>query len=54
MSLYKTKQEEFWAGKFGTEYIDRNNDKKLLSSSIMFFSKILDNRNDIKSVLEFG
>jgi pseudaminic acid biosynthesis-associated methylase len=34
-------QEEFWSGDFGTEYIERNQDKKLLSSNIHFFSNIL-------------
>ena len=28
--IYNTKQENFWAGQFGTDYIDRNNSVKLL------------------------
>ena len=30
---YKTEQEEFWAGEFGTQYIQRNKSK---SSGIKF------------------
>ena len=36
---YRTEQEEFWAGEFGTEYIQRNQGSKLLASNLDFFSK---------------
>ena len=51
---YKTEQEEFWAGEFGTEYISRNNSKRLLSANLAFFSKILSNVQKPHSILEFG
>ena len=48
-------QEEFWKGKFGDDYIDRNNDLELLSSNLAFFSKIIDTvDNEIISICEFG
>ena len=31
--IFKTEQEEFWAGDFGIEYIDRNKGDKLLASN---------------------
>ena len=52
--MYKTEQELFWAGSFGTEYISRNNDDKLISSNIAFFYEIFKHTKDIDSVLEFG
>ena len=35
---FKTEQENFWAGKFGTEYIRRNTGAALLASNLAFFS----------------
>ena len=54
MSRFKTKQEEFWAGQFGDEYINRNSEDWLLASNIALFSYILKNRGSIDSVIEFG
>lgn len=51
---YKTEQEEFWAGKFGDDYISRNNNSQLLSSNIFLFSSILRSTSSISSVIEFG
>ena len=51
---FKTEQEEFWAGDFGTEYIDRNKGDKLLASNLNFFSKVLDRATNINSCIEFG
>lgn len=34
---YSTSQEEFWAGNFGTHYINRNNHVELLASNLNFF-----------------
>lgn len=50
---YKTEQEEFWAGDFGNEYTERNNNK-LICSNIATFSTILNRTKDIKSCLELG
>lgn len=51
---FKTKQEDFWFGDFGTNYIDRNNHEKLLASNLNFFSKALASSSNITSCLEFG
>ena len=51
---YKTEQEAFWAGEFGTDYIDRNQGDALLASNIDFFSKALRSTSGIKSCIEFG
>lgn len=54
MSKFKTDQENFWAGEFGTEYISRNESKHWLAANIHLFSKILSKTNKINSVIEFG
>ena len=52
---YKTEQEAFWAGEFGNDYTDRNDDQnKYLPSDTYLFSRILKNTYGIKSVIEFG
>jgi spore coat polysaccharide biosynthesis protein SpsF len=38
---FKTDQEAFWAGEFGTDYIQRNQGEALLASNLDFFSKAL-------------
>lgn len=52
--MYKTEQENFWAGSFGDEYITRNCSNKLLASNISFFSDILNRTSGVSSVIEFG
>ncbi|TGM60703.1 pseudaminic acid biosynthesis-associated methylase [Leptospira vanthielii] len=54
MSKYRTPQEEFWAGDFGKDYIERNQSDQLLASNLNFFSKILRNTQTLKSTIEFG
>lgn len=54
MKGYKTPQEEFWAGQFGDEYVDRNKGSNLLASNVALFSKILRHSSHIDSVVEFG
>lgn len=51
---YKTGQEEFWAGEFGTDYINRNTGEKLLAANLSFFSKALKQAGQISSCIEFG
>ena len=51
---FKTEQEAFWAGSFGTEYIKRNQSDALVASNLSFFSKALSATSGIKSTLEFG
>jgi pseudaminic acid biosynthesis-associated methylase len=52
--MFKTEQEEFWAGDFGNEYINRNNSTQLLASNLNFFSLALKNAGKISSCIEFG
>lgn len=51
---FKTDQEKFWAGTFGTEYIQRNQGDALLASNLHFFSKALHAARGIKTCIEFG
>jgi len=51
---YKTEQEIFWAGEFGTEYIQRNQGDALLASNLNFFSKALEATRGVKNSIEFG
>lgn len=51
---FKTDQEKFWAGDFGTEYIKRNQGDALLASNLNLFSKALRGTREIKSCIEFG
>lgn len=51
---FKTEQENFWAGDFGTEYMKRNQSDMLLASNLNFFSKALQNAGKVRSCIEFG
>jgi len=51
----RNEQEDFWAGSFGKEYIDRNRDEKLLASNFVFFSNIFSKMSKLpKSCIELG
>ncbi len=51
---FKTEQEEFWAGSFGNEYINRNQGEALLASNLSLFANALRTTRSIKSGIEFG
>lgn len=51
---YKTDQEKFWAGAFGTEYIQRNQGNALLASNLNFFATALKLAHRLESCIEFG
>lgn len=51
---YKTDQEAFWAGDFGSEYASRNQGDALLASNLAFFSKALGQAARFDSCVEFG
>jgi spore coat polysaccharide biosynthesis protein SpsF len=51
---FKTEQEMFWAGAFGTEYIQRNQADALLASNLDFFAKALRAARGVKTCIEFG
>jgi len=52
--LYETEQEDFWAGEFGTNYIERSQGSQMLASNINFFSHALCVMDNIHSCIEFG
>ena len=54
MKTYKTDQENFWAGKFGDEYISRNKSEELLASNLNFFCNALKKTPVITNCIEFG
>ena len=47
-------QEKFWSGKFGNNYISRNNSKKLQINNNYFFKKIFQKKYRINSIIELG
>lgn len=51
---YKTDQEAFWAGEFGTAYIGRNASPALLAANLQFFAVALKAAGPIGSCLELG
>ena len=51
---FKTDQEVFWAGEFGTEYIQRNQGDALLASNLNFFAKALRAARGVETAIEFG
>jgi spore coat polysaccharide biosynthesis protein SpsF len=51
---FKTEQEAFWAGDFGTDYILNNQGDELLASNLDFFVKALRGTRGINSCIEFG
>lgn len=51
---YKTEQEAFWAGEFGSEYIARNTGDQLLAANLDFFAKALARTRSLASCIEFG
>jgi len=52
--MYKTEQEDFWAGDFGTKYIDRNNSEQLLHSKVAMWARMLQSANNVSSIRELG
>lgn len=52
--MFKTPQEEFWAGAFGDEYATRNMDERIVASNTALFSRILTRTTNVGSAIEFG
>lgn len=46
--------QDFWAGQFGNEYIERNISDQLFASNLNFFSNILASCSGISSIMELG
>lgn len=51
---FKTEQENFWAGEFGLNYIDRNNSEPLLYSKVAMWARMLQAANNVNSIRELG
>ncbi|WP_201246124.1 hypothetical protein [Halochromatium salexigens] len=51
---YQTAQEAFWAGQFGTDYIERNRGEETLARNLAFFSHALKRASKINSCCELG
>lgn len=51
---FRTEQETFWAGEFGTAYMQRNQGDALLASNLAFFAKALRAARGVGSCIEFG
>lgn len=51
---FRTDQETFWAGQFGSDYVERNQGDALLASNLDFFSKALRFARGLNSCIEFG
>ncbi|MEM0912178.1 MAG: pseudaminic acid biosynthesis-associated methylase [Pseudomonadota bacterium] len=51
---YKTEQEQFWAGDFGLNYIERNKSDELLTSKVAMWSTMLRSAHSVTSACEFG
>lgn len=51
---FKTEQEAFWQGDFGSQYIERNASDQLLASNLSFFARGLRVAGPITSMIEFG
>src|SRR4051794_8360998 len=49
-----TPQEQFWAGEFGTQYIERNRSADLVAGNASLFGEILRRTGPIDSVVELG
>lgn len=54
MASFVTDQEEFWAGQFGDDYVDRNRGQEWVASNAALFAQILRSAGQIGSVLELG
>lgn len=51
---YTTDQEAFWAGEFGSEYINRNRGDVLVASNVSLFAHALRATGGVGSCIEFG
>jgi pseudaminic acid biosynthesis-associated methylase len=54
MMAFRTEQEAFWAGQFGTDYMRRNDGSAALASNLSFFAHSLRKASRIQSCIEFG
>jgi spore coat polysaccharide biosynthesis protein SpsF len=53
-SRFKTEQEAFWAGSFGTDYISRNQGDSAIASNLALFAQALKRAEKPATCIEFG
>lgn len=51
---YRTEQEDFWAGEFGTEYIKRNSYENFFQKKMYLWKRMLEKVSSVTSCIEFG
>lgn len=51
---FRTAQEAFWAGEFGSDYIGRNDSQSLVASNLSMFASALKGTAGVQSLIEFG
>lgn len=51
---FASEQEKFWAGEFGSDYIERNSSDSLLTSKMVMWARMVRAASQIGSVTEFG
>lgn len=54
MTDFKTEQEAFWAGDFGSQYINRNPTDFELAARLAMFTKIMNRTENVRSLIELG
>ncbi len=54
MSQYSTAQEEFWAGDFGNEYVERSSSDEFVVDNVAIWSRMLRCAGNVSSMIELG
>lgn len=51
---FQTEQEEFWAGDFGSSYINRNPTNFELAARLSLFARVMKRTSSVASIIELG
>lgn len=54
MGAFKTEQEDFWAGSFGDEYVERNKNDQIQAGKLAFFARLFSCMAAVNSCIELG
>jgi len=54
MNSFRTEQESFWAGEFGSAYVQRNQGDDLIAAKVSMFNRALSAAGPMRSCLELG
>ncbi len=54
MKKFMTEQESFWAGEFGSAYVQRNQGDDLIAAKVSMFNRALSAAGPMKTCLELG